>query len=263
MFFRSYSLYRLWLMMTITVLLLAGLAGCGEQQTAVTAVATAVAAATNTATAVPSTTTPTHTATAVPPTDTPTNTPTPEPSYTPTPTNTPTAVPTDTPTATPSPTATQTRTPAATAVPPTPVPPTAAPVTAPTFPETPIQPFNADTFINYLGLVRDSYRSFNSELGIFEETGKPGDCGTFVGWTRLWILQAPGFTDVPAAWQPLYGEYRTMLSQIVTLTAEIRPLCSGTGGQVSAETTQALFDFLAWAYPRSEAMVIEAGQIPR
>ena len=49
----------------------------------------------------------------------------------------------------------------ATAVPPTsPPPPTTG--TAHTFPETPIQPWNADTFVTYLGRVRDSFRSFNS-----------------------------------------------------------------------------------------------------
>lgn len=151
----------------------------------------------------------------------------------------------------------------ATAVPPTAVPPTAAPISAPVFPETQIQPFDVNTFTRYLGLVRDSYRSFNSEMSLFAETNKPGDCGTFNGWTRLWIIEAPGFTEVPANWQPLYAEYRSMLSQIVSITAEIRPLCGGEGGQVSAETTQAIVNFLAWAYPRSEAMVAEAAALPQ
>jgi hypothetical protein len=120
-----------------------------------------------------------------------------------------------------------------------------------------------DTFVRYLGLVRDSFRSFNSEMGIFEANGKPGDCGTFNGWTYLWIREAPGFTDVPANWQPLYGEYRSLLKQIAEITTEIRPLCSGPGGQVSVETTQAIFDFLSWAYPRTEAMLVESAQVPR
>jgi len=116
-----------------------------------------------------------------------------------------------------------------------------------------------------MGLVRDSFRSFDSEMGIWQQTNKPGDCGTFVGWVRLWILEAPGFTDVPANWQPLYAEYRSLLQQIVNVTLEIRPLCSGTGygGAVSAETTQAILDFLTWAYPRSEQMVVELNQLPR
>jgi hypothetical protein len=150
-----------------------------------------------------------------------------------------------------------------TAVPPTSVPPTAVPATAHTFPETPLRPFDVDVFVQYLGQGRDSFRSFNSEMSIFQANGKPGDCGTFIGWTRLWILQAPGFTDVPSAWQPLYVEYRSLLQQVVSLTMEIRPLCEGAGGQVSAETTQAIFDFLLWAYPRTEAMMIETGQLPR
>lgn len=84
-----------------------------------------------------------------------------------------------------------------------------------------------------------------------------------VGWTSLWILEAPGFTDVPADWQPLYVEYRSLLQQVVSITTEIRPLCSGTGGEVSAETTQAIVDFLSWAYPRIEQMVVEVNQLPR
>jgi hypothetical protein len=215
----------------------------------------------DTVTPVPPTETATVTATAVP-TDTATPTPVP------TDTATPTPVPTNTATATPEPTDTPepTHTPAHTATPLPTVPPptnTPAPISAPVFPETPIRPFNADDFIKYLGLVRDSFRSFNSEMGLFQQTGKPGDCGTFIGWTRLWILESPGYLNVPSAWQSLYGEYRNMLNQIADVTEEIRPLCSGSGGSVSQETTQRIFDFLSWAYPRSEQMVIEAGQIPR
>ena len=214
---------------------------------------------------VPATATEAPTETAVPPTEAPTETPEP--------TNTPTVEPTATETNTPTPEATETpeptntpaptNTPQATAVPPTPIPPTAAPVAAHTFPETPIRPFNADEFIRYLGLVRDSYRSFNSEMDLFAQTGKPGDCGTFIGWTRLWILEAPGYTDVPADWQPLYTEYRSIIKQVVNVTAEIRPLCNAQGGELSKETTNAIIDFVTWAYPRSEAMVAEANSIPK
>ncbi len=239
------------------------LAACGSEEPVPTAVPEEVSAATEAPTEEPTaepTAVPTETP--IPPTATATNTSTPVPTDTPEPTNTPT--PTEEPTETPLPTDTPTATAVPpTAVPPTAVPPTAAPIAAPTFPETQIQPFDVDTFTRYLGLVRDSYRSFNSEMSLFAETGKPGDCGTFNGWTQLWIIEAPGFTDVPADWQPLYAEYRSMLSQIVSITAEIRPLCGGEGGQVSAETTQAIVTFLGWAYPRSEAMVAEAATLPR
>lgn len=236
------------------------LAACGSKtEPTPTAVPEAIAEATEIPTEEP---TAVPTETPIPPTATITDTPTPLPTDTPEPSNTPT--PTEEPTETLQPT----DTPTATAVPPTAipataVPPTAAPIAAPVFPETQIQSFDVDTFTRYLGLVRDSYRSFNSEMSLFAETNKPGDCGTFNGWTRLWIIEAPGFTNVPAAWQPLYAEYRSMLSQIANITAEIRPLCGGTGGQVSAETTQAIVTFLGWAYPRSEAMVVEAASLPR
>lgn len=255
--------YSLCLIFCLAISIL--LAGCGSEEPTPTAVSEAAAAATETPIEEPTaepTAVPTETP--LPATATATNTATPLPTDTPEPTNTPTPIPTETPTETPLPTDTPTATAVPpTAVPPTAVPPTAAPVSAPVFPETQIQPFDADTFIRYLGLVRDSYRSFNSEMSLFAETGKPGDCGTFNGWTRLWIIEAPGFTDVPADWQPLYAEYRSMLSQIVTITAEIRPLCSGEGGQVTPETTLAIVNFLEWAYPRSEAMVAEAAALPR
>lgn len=262
---RQNFLFRLCLLFCLTTVLL--LVACGSEEPTPTAIPEEVSAATEAPTEEP-TAVPTAvpTETPIPPTATTIDTPTPVPTNTPEPTNTPT--PTEEPTETPLPT----DTPTATAVPPTAVPPTAvpptaapiaAPIAAPTFPETQIQPFDADTFTRYLGLVRDSYRSFNSEMSLFAETGKPGDCGTFNGWTRLWIIEAPGFTDVPAEWQPLYAEYRSMLSQIVSITAEIRPLCGGEGGQVSAETTQAIVTFLGWAYPRSEAMVTEAATLPR
>lgn len=234
---------------------------CGSEEPAPTAVPAAIAVATEAPTEEP-TTRPTAvpTETAIPPTAT--ETPSPVPTDTPAPTNTatPTEVPTETPLPTDTPTATAVP---PTRIPPTAVPPTAAPIAAPVFPETPIQTFNVDTFTRYLGMVRDSFRSFNSEMSLFAQTGKPGDCGTFNGWTRLWIVEAPGFTDVPANWQPLYAEYRSLLSQIVSITTEIRPLCSGQGGQVTAETTQAIVTFLTWAYPRSEAMVAEAALLPR
>ncbi len=258
---RQNFLFRLCLLFCLTTVLL--LAACGSEEPTPTAVPEEVSAATEAPTEEP-TAAPTAvpTETPIPPTVTATDTPTLVPTDTPEPTNTPT--PTEEPTETPLPTDTPTATAVPpTAVPPTAVPPTAAPIAAPTFPETQIQPFAVDTFTRYLGLVRDSYRSFNSEMSLFAETNKPGDCGTFNGWTRLWIIEAPGFTDVPADWQPLYAEYRSMLSQIVNITAEIRPLCSGQGGQVSAETTQAIVNFLAWAYPRSEAMVAEAATLPR
>lgn len=237
------------------------LAACGTEEPTPTAVPEVAAVVTEAPTEEPTdapTAVPTETA--IPPTAT--ETPSPVPTDTPEPTHT--ATPTELPTETPLPTDTPTATAVPpTAVPPTAVPPTAPPIAAPTFPETPIQTFNVDTFTRYLGLVRDSFRSFNSEMSLFGQTGKPGDCGTFNGWTRLWIVEAPGFTDVPANWQPIYAEYRSLLSQIVNITTEIRPLCSGQGGQVSAETTQAIVTFLTWAYPRSEAMMAEAATLPR
>lgn len=261
-FFRC---FHSWVYGLLAILLLIGLAGCGNRDADPTvttpAEAASVASPTPTATTIPATATPTPR-----PTDTPTATLEPTATATATPTHTPTPLPTAT--ATPSPTATSTPasspTPAASPTPrPTAVPPTPTPAAAHTFPETPIQPFNADTLMNNMGMVRDSFRSFASEMNLWQTTGKFGDCGTFNGWTSLWILRAPGFTDVPSTWQALYVEYRSLLLEVVTITTEIRSLCSGQGGTVSAEATQAIIDFLGWAYPRSEQMVLEMAALPR
>jgi hypothetical protein len=245
--------------------------GCNNEAEAT---AVPIAAASDTPTAIP----PTATATETPaPTDTPqptdtatpepTDTPEPSPTATKTPTKTPSPEPTETPTATNTPAPTATTAPVQpTSEPPTAVPPTSPPptnTTAHTFPETPIQAWDADTFVRYLGLVRDSFRSFNSEYQLALTTDKAFDCGTFVGWTWLWILEAPGFTDVPQEWQPLYIEYRDKLREIVSLTGEIRPLCDAEGGEISEESSRAILAFLLEAYPRTEQMIIEANQLPR
>lgn len=228
----------------------------GDEPTEAATEAVAEVEATDTAepiaTSIPATDTPSPTDTA-----TPTPTDTPEPTATPTDTPLPTETPEPTDTATPEPTATAaaTNTPRPTSPPPAPT----LPPTAHTFPETPIKAWNAEEFRSYLGQFRDSLRSFNSEMTIFQQTGKPGDCGTFLGWTRLWIVQSPGYTNVPSQWWALYYEWRSLLKQVADLTVEVRLICGGSGdGSVEA---QPLIDFLTWAYPRTEQMVIEAAGI--
>jgi hypothetical protein len=99
-------------------------------------------------------------------------------------------------------------------------------------------------------------------MDLMATTNKPGDCGTFNGWIALWIVESPGYTDVPMAFASLYRDYRSMLSQVVTLSQEIREVCNAGGGLVSDETIDAIVGFLVWAYPRSEEMVSEASVLP-
>lgn len=150
-------------------------------------------------------------------------------------------------------------------IPPTPTPrPTVDPATFPphTFPETPIKPFDRDDFVSFVGRLRDSLRSYHSEMGLMAQRGKPGDCGTFNGWISLWITQSPGYTNVPPSFFSLYREYRNMLRQVVTLSQEVRDVCGAGGGFVTDETIDAINEFLTWAYPRSEEMVSEASVLP-
>jgi hypothetical protein len=157
-------------------------------------------------------------------------------------------------------------------IPPTPTPAPAATASGPqapgptggahTFPETPIKPFDRDEFVSYVGQLRDSLRSYTSEMDLMRTTRKPGDCGTFRGWLSLWIQRSPGYTDVPASFASLYREYRSLLSQVVNLSQEIRTVCDAGGGLVSDETIDSINEFLSWAYPRSEQMVVEASALP-
>jgi hypothetical protein len=154
-------------------------------------------------------------------------------------------------------------------IPPTPTPaPTSStpqqpvPPSAPTFPETPMRTFDRDEFVSFVGQLRDSLRSYTSEMNLMKTTHKPGDCGTFNGWIGLWILRSPGYTTVPPSFASLYRDYRSLLAQVVNLSQEIREVCAAGGGFVSDETIDALNEFLSWAYPRSEQMVSEASVLP-
>ena len=250
----------------VCLLAAATLVACGPTQEDLDQQATQIAAdifGTQTAQAPTITNTPPPTATSTPePTATPTFTPTDEPTSTPTDAPTLTPSPTETPVPTPTDTATATLIPSPTLSPPTRVPPTPVPQ-AHAYPSTPIQNFDVDVFLSYLGRVRDSFRSAQSELPQIFSGAKHGDCGSYIGWFALWIAEAPGFTDVPADWYPLYAEYRSLLKQAIESTWEIHTVCDSGGGEVSDETGEACLGFIEWAYPRSEEMVTEGLQMPR
>jgi hypothetical protein len=126
-----------------------------------------------------------------------------------------------------------------------------------------MQSFDADVFVRYLGLVRDSFRSAADEFPQIFSGSKKGDCGSYIGWIALWVTEAPGFEGVPPAWFPLYAEYRALIQEAVTTTWEINQVCAEGGGTVSDETDAAAQAFIERAYPRSEQMVLEALQLPR
>ena len=241
------------------------LAACGSpavpgDQTTQTIPAAPVARDTAVPTATqPATPTPTCT-----PTETPAATSTPTPSPSPTPTSSPTLTPSATPAPSPAPTNPPTPTAVATAAQPVPTPIPTTPRSQPhVFPETPIQAFDAEVFVRYLGLVRDSFRSAADEFPQIFSGSKKGDCGSYIGWIALWVTEAPGFEDVPPAWFPLYAEYRALIQEAVTTTWEINQVCGEGGGTVSDETDAAAQAFIERAYPRSEQMVLDALQLPR
>lgn len=186
-----------------------------------------------------------------------TATPTLEPTNTPTETSTPTAssTPTATPTHTPSPTASATST--STPIPPTPVPLAQVHL----FPTTPIEDFSTESFLYQLGRTRDTFEELELIYTMIS-FGNTGNCIHYGGLHNLWTTTMPGYDNTSSRYHNLYVEYRSLLNQIVTETAEIQSVCSGGGGHVSEETDQAFRSFLEWSVPRLNQMVGEAQQIP-
>lgn len=126
------------------------------------------------------------------------------------------------------------------------------------FPETQEREFNADDFRRNVGLMRDTFRSFATDLN----EGRPIPCGSYIGWINLWIIDSPVYTNVPDEFKALHVEWRWMLNEIVVRTDDARQFCSGTEtGEKEVDLVPAI-EFLIWGYPRSEQMVAELAAIP-
>lgn len=123
--------------------------------------------------------------------------------------------------------------------------------------------YEGDSSFSAGTLVRDSFRSAADEFPRIFSGAKWGDCGSYNGWFALWLAEAPGFTGVAPAWTGLYVEYRSLLQQAVATTWEIHLVCTSGGGTISDEAADRSLEFIEWAYPRSEQMLLEARELPR
>ncbi len=217
---KQFRLGKGWAVIVMVFALLMATAACSKDETAPTAVAEVVEAATETA--VPPTDTPIPTHTAVP---TATPSPTPEPTDTPVPTDT------ATPTATPSPTAEPTETPTETptAVPTdTPLPPTAVPVVntpvpaATATPEAsdenemitvyyisnpndilgvfPELPFDSEGLKSNMNNISRSLQTMRGNID-GAHAGDQAACDTYVGAYNNILYSGVFYKDVPGDWE--------------------------------------------------------------
>jgi hypothetical protein len=241
--------------------ILLALAGCAQQETVAqpSAPAEAIAAEPSDTPAPTDTATPepTNTATAEPtetPSPQPSDTATPGPTNTATPTETATPAPSDTPTSVPTATAT------ATTPPQPPAPTSPPPPPAGVFPNTEILPFSRDRFLYELGQLALNLEDLD---GIFVQLsfGHVGNCHAYLGLHNQWTTSRAGFTDVPAAYASLYAEYRGMLQEAESVSAEIYTVCSSGGGTVSDQTDANIRAFLTVARPRLQQILTAATQL--
>lgn len=217
----------------------------------VTAETEPIAIATNTT--IPATETP------KPPTETPI-----PPTATPTLTNTPSQTPTDTPSPSPTHTSTPipTNTPLPTLTATTVVLPTSEPTKPPfkVYPDTFYAPYSEDAFLGHTRRFHETLNQLN-DMYITISFGKSGSCGIFGDLYKTWTEQMPVLEEVPEKYTILHAEYRSLIDQIVMHTGEIAQVCSGGGGTVSDETDAAIRNYLEWAIPRSEQLVVEIIQL--
>lgn len=196
------------------------------------------------------------TQTAVPPTDTPlpTNTAT----VTATPTATLTPSPSPSPTFTPIPTNTPLPTATATAV----ILPTLEPTKPPfkVYPDTLYAPYSEDAFIQHTSRFHETLTKLD-EMFVTISFGEKGNCLIFGDLYKTWTEQMPVLEDVPEKYITLHAEYRSLIDQIVMHTGEIARVCRDGGGTVSEETDAAIRQYLEWAIPRSEQVVVEIYQL--
>lgn len=191
---------------------------------------------------------------------------------TPTATATPTLTPSPTPTPSPTATATATATLKPT-LPPVTNTPTPAPTSAATphvFNETPMKEFNVDELMNAVGRMRDTFRSASEGFYTQHDQYKYPVCPSYNGWFATWVKESPGFNNVPPTWQAFYAEYRSILQQAVSSTWQVHIVCTQkvfpSYAAYREQSTQSIApaeQFFAWAYPRSEEMVIEGWALPR
>jgi hypothetical protein len=107
---------------------------------------------------------------------------------------------------------------------------TPEPPDAPLYPNSPIQAWNRDAFLQ---------ASRNAVQGFYDYFG-------------------PVVTDVPGDWYPRYYRYRTILNDVRAAAAPITGVCTGRGGTVSPESDQAILASLLTAIGQLDQLLAES-----
>lgn len=148
--------------------------------------------------------------------------------------------------------------------PPTPTPrPTSTPAPTPTptpsptpafeiFPETGIEPWNAEAFLVRLQQIHKAFYEFKIRFGTRR-------CGTYHLF-RESCVTAAAYTDVPGDWYELYLEYRMLLEKAVKVSRPIYDVCLAGGGSITMEENDAVVEVIDKGELRLIEMVDEASR---
>jgi hypothetical protein len=128
------------------------------------------------------------------------------------------------------------------------------------YPDTLYAPYSEDAFIQHTRRFHETLTKLD-EMFVTISFGKKGNCLIFGDLYKTWTEQMPVLEDVPEKFIILHAEYRSLIDQIVMHTGEIAQVCRDGGGTVSNETDAAIRQYLEWAIPRSDQVVVEIYQL--
>jgi hypothetical protein len=69
------------------------------------------------------------------------------------------------------------------------------------------------------------------------------------------------FSDVPAQWQPLYSEYRSLIAGAFEVTQPIYNVCSAGGGAIDDTTDQQIINFFDAGQNRLYQLIRQANSL--
>lgn len=182
------------------------------------------------------------------------------PQPTPTPTASPTATETDTPTDTP--TVPPTTTPTQTRLPPTPTFTATPRVEAPVFAQTILHPFEAGHFRNELNELVRFQHQFLTYFRRIVETGEQGNCWNFYQYRNEMIFSQSAYPEVPDQWYGVYYPYRVLIHESVANVQAITEVCDAGGGELPADSDQAILANLEAYVSRAQGLEAQATGIP-
>jgi len=122
--------------------------------------------------------------------------------------------------------------------------------------------FEANDFRKELNELVKFQSDFLNYMQVVVSSGQTGSCRTFYNYRNEMIVSQAGYRNVPAAWYPLYYEYRLLLQEAVGGVQAITSVCDAGGGTITPEQDQAIIQLLTSVIERGQGLVARAQAIP-